>query len=565
MITNSNKLKIYALGGFTEIAKNCFFIEYNNEIVIFNYGNYPSPNNNLGINIKISNIKYLLKKANHIKAIFFTNMSENNIGGYRYFFSKFKTPIYASKLTIDWLKGHDVNNQIFKNINFHQIESNKTINFNYFKITPFNLDTNMFDSYNYLIDFDNWKIFYLNDYFLNFEATSLKPLKMLTNLEFLYQNSKPITEKQSLVISSSSGYVNKQFACFNSSIREFIANIFNNHINQKIFISVYNYDFLVIKEIIHLAITKKRSLFFANNKLFQFLKFLEKNNFFSFEHLKIISNHNELDENSIILLSGKNPQILKDILLLLYSPKILQITKSDVFVSLTRPLVGFELLGVEIYNEFIKQDITFYFLPKTCSTVYPSRYDILTVLKYINPDYFVPVSLHYNLAVETVKRINSQNYPFKGLLVENGDCIVFDKNSAVVLEKQIDVDSLFLQSFQQKEITDNILTDRITLLNDGLLATSLGINFEKNQIVTNIDFQTKGIDLDILPQSKEKIKELIKTNVNGALIQIKDNIPETDKLKILLESRNQLTKLIQKFIFTNFKKSPIIEVNFFII
>ena len=97
-------IKIIALGGVRENAKNLYIVEINDSIFILDAGlKYPE-NEQLGVDFVIPNLDYLIENRDRIQGIFLTHGHADAIGALPYILQEVKAPVFGSSLTIELAK-----------------------------------------------------------------------------------------------------------------------------------------------------------------------------------------------------------------------------------------------------------------------------------------------------------------------------------------------------------------------------------------------------------------------------------------------------------------------------
>ncbi len=101
-------LKVVALGGLGEIGKNCYVLEYKDDIIILDAGIMFPDENMPGIDFIIPNMAYLEGKQDRIRGLILTHGHMDHIGAIPYVQSKLGNPdIYTAELTKNFvLKRH---------------------------------------------------------------------------------------------------------------------------------------------------------------------------------------------------------------------------------------------------------------------------------------------------------------------------------------------------------------------------------------------------------------------------------------------------------------------------
>ena len=122
-------IKIIALGGVRENAKNIYIVEINDSIFILDAGlKYPE-NEQLGVDFVIPNLDYLIENRDRIQGIFLTHGHADAIGALPYILQEVKAPVFGSSLTIELAKLFVKNAGVKKFNNFHVIDAETEIEF----------------------------------------------------------------------------------------------------------------------------------------------------------------------------------------------------------------------------------------------------------------------------------------------------------------------------------------------------------------------------------------------------------------------------------------------------
>ena len=118
---NRESLKAIPIGGHGEIGKNCWLLEYGDEIVIINYGMMLPPQALAGVDLVLPSTAYLKENEHKIKGLILTSAHDDCSGGVFYLLEKVKIPkVWGSKLAIEMVK-----NTLPKTTNFPETEELK--------------------------------------------------------------------------------------------------------------------------------------------------------------------------------------------------------------------------------------------------------------------------------------------------------------------------------------------------------------------------------------------------------------------------------------------------------
>ena len=72
-------LRFIALSGTTGVTENCYIYEYNNDMIVVDFGvGFPDPEM-FGVDLVIPDFDYLRKNKNKLRAVFITHGHEDHL------------------------------------------------------------------------------------------------------------------------------------------------------------------------------------------------------------------------------------------------------------------------------------------------------------------------------------------------------------------------------------------------------------------------------------------------------------------------------------------------------
>ena len=157
------KIKIFSLGGLSEIGKNCYVVEVDNDIFVFDCGLKFASGNLLGIDYIIPDFTYLIKNQKRIKGIFITHGHRENMGSVCDLLKEIpKIKIYATKYTSFELLESGVNKS-----NIVVIKPHHKINFKSCSIFPISVSHSIPDAVMYALNTPDGAICYTGDFIID--------------------------------------------------------------------------------------------------------------------------------------------------------------------------------------------------------------------------------------------------------------------------------------------------------------------------------------------------------------------------------------------------------------
>lgn len=99
-VTKESKVRIVPLGGLGEIGKNMMAIEYENDMIIVDFGFAFPDENQPGIDYIIPDITYIEQNKHKLRGMIVTHGHMDHIGAAGYVLPKLQVPIYGTKLSL---------------------------------------------------------------------------------------------------------------------------------------------------------------------------------------------------------------------------------------------------------------------------------------------------------------------------------------------------------------------------------------------------------------------------------------------------------------------------------
>lgn len=158
-------IKIMALGGVREHGKNLYIAEIEDRIFVLDVGlKYPE-NEQLGIDLVIPNMDYLVENKKRVAGVFLTHGHADAIGALPYLLAKVKVPVFGSELTIELAKLVVKNYEPTKRFDdFHVIAAETEIDFGVTEVSFFKTTHSIPESLGIVLKTEEGSIVYTGDF-----------------------------------------------------------------------------------------------------------------------------------------------------------------------------------------------------------------------------------------------------------------------------------------------------------------------------------------------------------------------------------------------------------------
>ena len=525
-----SKINIFALGGLNEDGKNCYVVEVDKDIFVFDAGlKYPR-DRLLGIDYIIPCYDYLKENVKRVRGVFLSHGHESNYGALPDILMELPDlPIYGLKFTLEMLKLQLAVDKV-EATNLREIKSHSKIDFGDTSIFPIEVTHSIPDSTLYVLNTKDGAIVYTGDFI--FDPT------MTNHFACDIGRLAYIGKQKVLCLMAESMYAEHEgFTSPNHRVSSFIRSVLHDNENR-IIMSVLPAHIYRIQEIFD-EVSK------TNRKIVIMGKFLQDVVYKALElkYLTInrtkIGDLNSLNEKgTVILISDFKDKPYANLERILRgTDKFVKLMENDT-IFITEPMyMGVEKRMVMIMDEFAKRKINVVALNnKEHLLFHPSKEDLMMMINMMKPKYYFPVKGNYKDQVENANLalklgINKDNI----LLKQNGDVVRIIDGELVVNEGRVKVDEILIDGKSSNDVGELVLKDREMLAEAGIVLVTATLDKHTKEILVGPEILTRGFiyvkdNMDILKEASVISERIIKNNISNNYVDyntIKQEIRST--------------------------------------
>lgn len=168
-------MKFIALSGTTDVTQNLYVYEHGNDILVVDCGvGFPEPEM-YGVDLVIPDFTYLIQNKHKVKALIVTHGHEDHIGAIPFLLREIQIPVYASKLTIGFIKEKLEDNELPTNVLKVFNPEKDILTIGSFRITPFRVSHSVPDAVGFCIESSEGKMFHIPDYKFDWTPVDGRP------------------------------------------------------------------------------------------------------------------------------------------------------------------------------------------------------------------------------------------------------------------------------------------------------------------------------------------------------------------------------------------------------
>ncbi len=540
-----SKINILALGGLDEKEKGMYIVDVDSKIYIFDAGVYEPLNNEFGVQHFIPRLDYLEENRDKIKGIFLSSANILKIGALSQIIKIVPNiKIFGSKITMDSLpiffgsKAKDWNTFVL-----NPGEVTKDLQ-NEIKAIP--VSGSIPGSYGYSVATPDGNIIYMTDYI--FDSIEEYQVNIMDELEALSHEKNLVFMSDSLnanILSSISPHFR-----ITSKIKEPLKG------KKRMVVAIYEDEIINIIEIINRANKDHKKIFFTDRKMLNLIIMMMNNKQIPVHNVKLFEkNYDDANkEKSIIIVTGTRTNLYQKILIYIeeVDPLKFKIEHDDIFVMAAPPQAGNEHVYATITNNIFKIDpeiITWSANEKL--SIHPSQFDIKNYLKFINPEYLMPIQGYYMQMVKVKELAHNLGMVSskKVIMADNGEIMEIEDGVYNGLVRKIrETGNTIIEEVTDARVATEVIENRAALAKDGLCTIGLMYDKKTCKVISNIDIQMRGV---IFVNNQEQLMSKIEDSILTTLKQNQDNFKQ-NKVESLI--KKDLTKIFR----TQIKKIPMI-------
>ncbi len=541
----TDKIKVFALGGVGEVGKNMYVLETENKIFIVDVGLMIPAEEMLGIDMVIPDVSYLVEKKDKVQGVFLTHGHDEHIGGLPYVLRKLKVPVYGTKFTLALVKEELGDSEL--NVNLIEIDHNTTLSFQEIDITFFRTTHSIPDSIGVIFHTDQGAIVHTGDY--KFDPTSVGLFGCDIDKMAQIGNKGVLCLLSDSINAEKIGYSGSEY-----EVGQEIRDAFYQA-EGRIIVVTYAKNIQRIQYIMQAAKDAKRKVAFVGEKLTKIIEiaqsldylFVPEQSVIPFNEMSKIAEH----EKVIIASSQQGEPISTLSELAQGTHKHIKLMHGDTVVIAAAPTPATEIkISKSVDLLFRAGCHVVYGNEKIHVTGHGNKEDIKLMLNLMKPKYLLPVHGEYRMQKAQSKIAQSIGMaPEDIFLLEKGEVIEFAHQKASYSSK-IPVGNVLIDGLGVGDVGNIVLRDRRLLSQDGILIIVVTLSKKRNVLVSEPKIISKGF---VYVKESEKLLVEITNLVNEIMIKcIQDRVVDWSSLKInIRDSLNQ-------FLYERTKRRPMI-------
>ena len=535
-----DKLRMIPLGGLGEFGMNCMALRWQDDIIVIDAGLMFPEEELLGVDIVVPDISYLTENRSKVKAIILTHGHEDHIGGLPWILSELNVPVYGTEFTLAYVEGKLEEHRLLDDADLIEMIPGSRFTLGPFSIMPIRVTHSLVDCVALAIHTPVGVVLHTGDFKIDLSPPDNKPFDLQafaelgkTGILALLQDSTNVDRP---------GYTPSERA-----VRPRLDEIFAST-KKKLFFSCFSSSIHRIRLAMELAHAHGRKVAIIGRSLDNSTEIAQDLGYLDLPKGLIINPGQIRDfapDKLCIMISGTQGEPMSALSrAAVNNHKFAKIDAGDTVLMSSRVIPGNEKGIYRVIDHLERRDAKVIHDDGTQGLIHVSGHasqeELRLMINLVRPKFFIPVHGDYRHLKRHAELAGAMGVVEKVILLEDGDILDLDKNTAVKNGK-VTTGRVCIDSGGSIEVVEDVvIRDRQHLSEDGILLPIIAINKSTGQVEGLPELVMRGFAVDD-EQVIAEARNIVQKTLNSSSTEEKQDYGVM-KEKV----RNDLKRFIQK-------------------
>jgi ribonuclease J len=535
-----DKLRMIPLGGLGEFGMNCMALRWQDDIIVIDAGLMFPEEELLGVDIVVPDISYLVENRSKVRGIVLTHGHEDHIGGLPWILSELNVPVYGTEFTLAYVEGKLEEHRLLDDADLIEMIPGSRFHLGPFSILPIRVTHSLVDCVALAISTPVGVVLHTGDFKIDLSPPDGKPFDLHAFAELGKQGVLVMLQDSTNV--DRTGYTPSERA-----VRPRLDEIFART-KKKLFFSCFSSSIHRIRLAMELAHQHGRKVAIIGRSLDNSTEIAQDLGYLDLPKGLIVNPGQIRDiapEKMCIMISGTQGEPMSALSrAAVNNHKFAHIDAGDTVLLSSRVIPGNEKGIYRMIDHLERRDAKVIHDDGTQGLIHVSGHasqeELRLLINLVRPKIFIPVHGDYRHLKRHAELAAGMGVVEKVMLLEDGDVLELDKNSAVkngkVTTGRVCIDA----GGSIDVVEDVVIRDRKHLSEDGIVLPIIAINKRTGKVESIPEIVMRGFAIQeesLYAEARQVVQRTLESSSTEEKVDygvIKEKI------------RNDLKRYIQK-------------------
>jgi ribonuclease J len=492
----NEKLQIIPLGGLGEFGMNCLALHYGDDIVVIDAGLMFPEEELLGVDIVVPDISYLIENRSKVRGIILTHGHEDHIGGLPWILSELNVPVYGTEFTLAYVEGKLEEHRLLDDAELIEILPGRRFTLGVFSIMPIRVTHSLVDCVSLAIHTPVGIVVHTGDFKIDLSSPDGHPFDL--------QAFADLGKQGVLVLLQDSTNVDRPgFTPGEKAVIPRLDDIFGAA-KKRVFFSCFSSSIHRIRIAMDLAHKHGRKVVLIGRSIDNSTEIAQDLGYID-PPAGLIIHPNQIKDTPAnklcILISGTQGEPMSALSrAAVDNHRFAKIEPGDTVLLSSRIIPGNEKAIYRVIDHLERRDARVIHDDGTHGLIHVSGHgsqeELRMMINLVRPKFFIPVHGDYRHLKRHVELAIATGVPEKVILLEDGDVLTVDRESAQKTDKVTTGRICIDNNSTSDVVEDTMIRDRKHLGEDGVFLPIIAINKRTGQVEGQPEIATRGFAAD---------------------------------------------------------------------